>query len=167
MQSHIECIKIFFARESFQITWPDSCKVTLVAFVRFFSSKTFQLWQKFTKGSDWLCWVSSRHENDRTLVSWKKQTLFVWYRLETEARDLITSCSISAQKLVEHSIGQSSDDDDEHDDDADGDCGGAGDDDDDTSRTFLYSELGQKYCSDTKNYRRAESRHPKSSKRTI
>ena len=99
----------------------------------------------------------------------KIQTFFVWYHLETEARDLITSCSISAQKLVEHSIGQSSDDDDEHDDDADGDCGGAGDDDDDddASRAFLHSELGQKYCSDTKNYQRAEPRHPKSSKRTI
>ena len=69
---------------------------------------------------------------------------------------------------VEHSFGQSSDDDDEHDDDADCDCGGAGDDDDDdASRAFLHSELGQKYCSDTKNYQRAEPRHPKSSKRTI
>ena len=69
---------------------------------------------------------------------------------------------------VEHSFGQSSDDDDEHDNDADCDCGGAGDDDDDdASRAFLHSELGQKYCSDTKNYQRAEPRHPKSSKRTI
>ena len=69
---------------------------------------------------------------------------------------------------VEDSFGQSSDDDDEHDDDADCDCGGAGnDDDDDASRAFLHSELGQKYCSDTKNYQRAEPRHPKSSKRTI
>ena len=68
----------------------------------------------------------------------------------------------------EHSFGQSSDDDDEHNDDADCDCGGAGDDDDDdASRAFLHSELGQKYCSDTKNYQRAEPRHPKSSKRTI
>ena len=50
----------------------------------------------------------------------------------------------------------------DHDDNDDGD-----DDDDDASRAFLHSELGQKYCSDTKNYQRAEPRHPKSSKRTI